>query len=402
LTAARLTLGRARIPIALAVAGLLAAALVAACRGIPTFLIDPDLDGDGVVSQADVDLAVSCLGQEFPLPTITYDYGGCPLRPPADTTGCAAADVDRDGVVTQQDVDAVAAHLGERVCNGATELCDRRFDEVAYATTHNAMSARFDPYDYSIVVSNQCSGVPTQLQDGIRALMLDFHLYAPPGTDTPDLYLCHEDCDFGAQLLVDGLGEIRDFLAAHPAEVISLIIETDADTGDMEDAIRDAFDASGLTPYTYVQTPGAPWATLGDMIASNQRLVVLTDDSTPHARCDADGRPCPWYQYLWASLAFETPYTFLRASDFTCHNNRGQPGNDLFILNQFITRNTGAPSYARVANGDFLLDSRARDCWAYQGRIPNFVTVDFYEIGGVLRSVNLLNYLWGQTGGIAP
>ena len=373
----------------------------ASCRGIPTFLLDLDVDDDGTVTQVDVDRATACIGAAFPLAPIVYDFGGCPVRPPADETGCKSSDVDLDGFVTQGDVDAIAANFGAPVCNGARQLCDRRFDQVAYATTHNAMSARFDPYDFSIVISNQCSGVPTQLADGIRALMLDIHLW-DSGDGNADLWLCHADCNAGAQLLVDGLVEIKEFLDNHPAEVISFIIETDADTGPMEDVIRDRFVESGIAAYAHVQEPGAPWPTLAEMIAANERLVVLTDDSTPHERCDADGTPCPWYQYLWSSLAFETPFTFLRPSDFTCADNRGDPGNDLFILNHFITRNTGAPQYAQLVNHDFLLSRRARDCWAYQGRIPNFVTVDFYEIGNVVRITNLLNYLWGQTGGTAP
>jgi hypothetical protein len=80
-------------------------------------------------------------------------------------------------------------------------------------------------------------------------------------------------------------------------------------------------------------------------------------------------------------------------------DNRGTPGNDLFILNHFLTNNIGAPNFARQVNFDPLLSTRARDCWEFQNRIPNFVTVDFYEIGSVLRTTNLLNYLWGQTGG---
>lgn len=369
------------------------------CRGIPTFLIDADLDDDGVVAQADADAAGACVGSELPLAPITYDAGGCPLRPP-DPGACAAADVDRNGRVTPGDAAAIAARIGTPVCNGAAELCDRRFDEVAYATTHNAMSARFAPYSYSILGSNQCSGVPTQLADGIRALMLDIHFWFPPDGEWPDLYLCHADCVYGSQLLIDGLAEIRAFLDTHPAEVIAFIIETSADTNDMEHWIRDAFAASGLLDYVHTQVPGQPWPTLGEMIAANRRLVVLTDDSTPHTRCDADGIPCPWYQYLWSSLAFETHFSYSRPSDFSCADNRGNPGNDLFILNHFLTNNTGAPAYAQQVNHDFLLSARARECWEAQGRIPNFVTVDFYEIGGVVRTANLLNFLW--SGGEAP
>jgi hypothetical protein len=53
-------------------------------------------------------------------------------------------------------------------------------------------------------------------------------------------------------------------------------------------------------------------------------------------------------------------------------------------------------------NYDPLLSTRARDCWTAQAQIPNFVTVDFYEIGSVLRTTNLLNYLYGQSNGASP
>lgn len=372
----------------------LALLATASCKGIPVFLGDPDVDDDGVVTSADVAIATACVGTDIVKTPPTYDVGGCPVRPPPDATGCAAADFDKSGRVTLGDVASITAQLGNPVCNGAVELCGRSFDQVSYATTHNAMSARFPPYSYSPLGSNQCSGVPTQLEDGIRALMLDIHFWFPDGAEWPDLYLCHANCAYGSQLLVDGLAEIRAFLDSHPAEVITFIIETSNDTRNQEHWIRDAFDASGLLPYAHAQTPGQPWPTLGEMIAANKRLVVLTDDSTPNTLCNADGNPCPWYHYLWSSLAFETHFSYSRPSDFSCADNRGARGNDLFILNHFLTNNTGSPSFAQQVNHDFLLSTRARQCWEEQGQIPNFPTVDFYEIGNVVRITNMLNYLW--------
>lgn len=370
------------------------------CGGLQTFLVDADVDDDGVVTTADVAAVTACLGAEVPLEPEVLDVGGCPLRPAPNV--CAAADVDGDRVVTSTDLALVTARIDALVCNGSELLCDRAYDDVAYATTHNAMAARFDPYLYSPLISNQCSGVPTQLADGIRGLMLDIHLYAPPETEVEDLYLCHSDCDFGAQLLVDGLAEVRAFLDARPAEVVTFIIETDADTAPLEAEIRDAFVASGLADYAHVQAPGAAWPTLGEMVAANRRLVVLTDDSSPQTGCNADGNPCPWYHSLWNGFAFETPFQARTAAEFVCSDLRGAPGDDLFILNHFLTQNIGQPRFARQVNFDPLLSRRARECWAYQGQIPNFPTVDFYEIGRVVRTTNLLNFLWGQGDGAGP
>jgi hypothetical protein len=364
----------------------------------PAFLVHPDPTGDGVVDASDVAFVQACLGAATAAPAPSHDLYGCPLRAPADP--CAPADVDGDGIVTGADLAEVTDRLGRTVCNGSEVLCGRRFDQVAYATTHNAMAATFPPYGYNLLYANQCSGVPTQLADGIRALMLDVHWYQAPGDAAPDLYLCHADCNFGHQRFVDGLAEIRAFLEAHPGEVLSFIFETDVDTVGREAEIRDAFAASGLLSYVHAQTRGDPWPTLGEMVASGRRLVVLTDDPS-NAGCGA-ADPCPWYMYEWDQLAFETPFQAATPADFTCSDGRGEPGNDLMIFNHFLTQNTSYIGFAAQVNPARVLGTRAEQCWAYQGRIPNFVTVDYYEIGDLRRVVDLLNYLWGRTGGAAP
>jgi hypothetical protein len=387
------------LPISRAVllAALAAALLGSHCVGIAVFLVDADVDDDGIVGAGDLAAVDACLGVDTTPPRPRYDPYGCPSRPPLEP--CRAADVDLSGHVAAEDRALVEARLGLAVCNGSEALCERRFDQVAYATTHNAMAARFPPYEFSLLITNQCSGVPTQLAEGVRALMLDIHWWQAPEDPAPDLFLCHSSCDYGAQRLVDGLAEVRDFLDGNPGEVVSFLIETNADTEDREAEIRDAFAASGILDYAHEQAAGAAWPTLAEMIAAGRRLVVLTDDPS-QAGCGAE--PCLWYHYLWSELAFETPFSVAQAGQFTCDDLRGEPGNDLFILNHFLTQNVGAPYLAQRVNHDPLLTSRIRRCWDFQGRIPNFVTVDFYEIGDVRRAVNLFNYLWGQTGGAAP
>lgn len=379
---------------------LLAAVLLlpASQCGIPVFLVDADVDGDGAVSAADVLFVEACLGADVRVADPPTDFFGCPLR--EASPACAPADVDGSGIVSAVDRALVAERVGLPVCNGSELLCGRRFDQVVYATTHNAMAATLPPYSYSILIANQCSGVPTQLADGIRALMLDIHWFQPAGAPAPDLFLCHSDCHFGSQLLVQGLVEVREFLDANPGEVVALLVETNAGTVGREAGIRDAFAASGLVPYAHAQAPGTPWPTLGEMIASDERLVVLTDDSDNGGCGAAD--PCPWYHYLWSAFAFETPFTNVAPASFTCADLRGEPGNDLFILNHFLTQNTGSPFLARLVNFEPTFSQRVRECWDFQGQVPNFVTVDYYELGDVLRVVDLFNYLWGQSGGVSP
>jgi len=76
------------------------------------------------------------------------------------------------------------------LCNGYEELCDRRFDEVTFLMTHNAMSSLEDGW----AAANQRYNVNTQLADGVRGFMLDtYDLDGVP-------YLCHGPCDLAIAL----------------------------------------------------------------------------------------------------------------------------------------------------------------------------------------------------------
>jgi len=259
-------------------------------------------------------------------------------------------------------------------CNGAQALCDRRYDAVSYPTTHNAMSNAEEGW----LVPNQTFAVARQLDDGVRGLMLDTWYFAGAAV------LCHGGdvfpCDrSGMKPLADGLAEIKAFLDRRPSEVVSIIFESyisEADT-------LAAFMASGLLGYTHVQAMADPWPTLRELIAADTRLVVFTDRSSS---------VLPWHHYVW-DYAWETHYSFENPEDFSCAINRGSMANRLFILNHFLTRFFGSPQLAEMVNYDPLFIDRAEQCQAESGRLPNFVTVDHYNIGDVFSVVDQLNGL---------
>jgi len=78
--------------------------------------------------------------------------------------------------------------LPDPKCNGHEELCDRAFDQVAYAMTHNAMSNA----EAGWVLPNQNFGITRQLNDGIRGMMLDTY------DEDGELFLCHLICLAGS------------------------------------------------------------------------------------------------------------------------------------------------------------------------------------------------------------
>ena len=56
-------------------------------------------------------------------------------------------------------------------CNGSIDSCNKRYDEVAYLTTHNAFNSRQD----SFLFPNHNTNIEAQLNSGVRALMIDVY-----------------------------------------------------------------------------------------------------------------------------------------------------------------------------------------------------------------------------------
>ena len=263
-----------------------------------------------------------------------------------------------------------ALALNRVACNGQSSWCERPYNELAYATTHNSMSNEAEGW----IAPNQRHNILTQLKDGIRALMIDTHYKTNKGKELPTL--CHGSCMFGSKPLAEALVELEAFLRCNPNEVVTLIIEAYVSP---EDTVA-AFEAAGLTKYTYSHTRGQAWPTLGKMIADNRRLVVLSDESG-HA---------DWYMDVWAH-AFETPFSVSSPEDLKCVKNRGEDDNALFILNHFLTTLTASEQMADKVNQNPFFITRAKECQDHFGQMPNFLTADFYSIGDVLEVTTTLN-----------
>lgn len=300
-------------------------------------------------------------------------------------------------------------------CNGHTELCDRRLDEVAFAATHNSMSAASERGWF---FASHDGGIRAQLDFGVRALLIDTWYGVPDGGEVrTDLsaydneralvveelgqgvvaaaerlggrlgvgasdgkrqtYLCHGLCEIGVTGLATGLADIREFLEENPREVLIIFIQDTISPKDTEKA----FDESGLIDFVYTHTPGAKLPTLREMIRRGERVLVMAEE-------DASG--VDWYQQGF-ELTQETPFKFESPEEFSCKLNRGERTSPLFLLNHWIEKATPAPGDADKVNAfDFLLE-RARRCEKQRGMLPNLVAVNFYDRGRVLEVVDELN-----------
>ncbi|MFF0015649.1 hypothetical protein [Streptomyces sp. NPDC005374] len=299
-------------------------------------------------------------------------------------------------------VPLAASPSAPRRCQGSPQLCDRRYDEVAYLTSHNAMSTTVDRF----IGPLQDPGVTAQLDGGVRGLQLDTYRWESPdqitarlaGSDfSPEqrtlidaavnkvnppregLWLCHAVCRAGAIPLVPTLREIGDWMRAHPTDVVTLIVQ-DAISG--EDT-AEAFRQAGLTDLvrTPDPDPGKAWPTLGDMIDSGRRLVVFAEQ--------ADG-PATWYRNFYR-YGMETPFAFRSPAEMSCVPHRGGTGKRLFLLNHFITNSGGSRLDAGEVNASRYVLDRVHRCERERGRPVNFVAVDYTTVGDARGAIDALN-----------
>jgi len=314
-------------------------------------------------------------------------------------------------------------------CNGYPQLCSKRIDQVTIPATHNSMSAAAEGGWF---LPNQRYGIVRQLDDGIRGLLIDTHYGIARGSGTSrefggvvtdlarenktrqevvkelgedtvkraeDLigrlafgeephgdakpYLCHVLCELGATKLDTALSKIADWMRTHPDEFLTIVVE---DVVSPEETAQ-AFQRAGLVRYAYTPTPGEVPPTLGKMIERDKRLLVF-------AERDSGGGKFPWYLSAFDWIQ-ETPYTFKTVDDITgprsCRENRGDPDNPLFQINNWIERVPRDPELQGKINALDVLKERAEVCARVRGMEPNVIAVDYYNEGDVVGVAKALN-----------
>lgn len=253
-------------------------------------------------------------------------------------------------------------------CNGQAEHCERRLDELALPGTHNSMSSAADGW----LIPNQPYGLTRQLQDGVRAMMLDTWLYEG------EPMLCHSYCELGSQPLHEGLGEVQDFLDASPGEVLILIFEDHIEPELSVQVLSEVgLDQRAILP----PAPGEAWPTLGELVEADRRVLMVAESG---------GGAAEWYGAAWTEL-FDTPYSFESVEDFSCELNRGAPENSLFLVNHWVSDPLSTEDNAVEANAAAVLEARVRDCEQQWDRRVNVLAVDHYAVGDLFSVVEGVN-----------
>ena len=263
-------------------------------------------------------------------------------------------------------------------CNGHSELCDKRLDELVFALTHNS-HANTD--QFSFLAANQDGTVAEQLAAGVRGLGIKPYWVegnASCGGGVDGMYMYHGDPILGCVTFEEYLAVVKNFLDANPREVILMTIEPGATIPQMDVT----FQATGLAAYMYDHPPGTEMPTLSEMISLNKRLFVMTNNG------DADQyeRFHPYWDFT-----VDVNYNIQDPANFDCDYDRGNPDGYFYQLNHFVTILTPQPNSAQTINQFDYLYNRTIECWQENNRKPNLLMIDFYATGEVVRVVDSLN-----------
>ena len=257
-------------------------------------------------------------------------------------------------------------------CNGSELLCSKKYNEVSYLTTHNAYNSAED----SFFLPNQNYSIKTQLKAGVRALMVDVY------DDNGLAIVCHGFKEFGVITFNEVLSDIKTFLDLNPNEIVTLILESYVTVNQIKSSLNEL----NLLGYLYAHQIGEDWPVLQELIDRNTRLIIFSD-------VDDTDNELSGYHYLW-DHAIETHYANSTTSDLSCNFNRGKFNNDLFILNHFLNDSllgTGVQEETEFMNTNPFFMNRVLECMYESNKFPNFITVDFFDLGESLAVVNKIN-----------
>jgi hypothetical protein len=294
---------------------------------------------------------------------------------------------------------------------------NKPINKYSYLATHNATASY--AYGYS-TQNSQRYDVTTQLNAGVRMLNVDIVYDIPDGKNPAGVYICHcgkAPHSYSAMELKRAkdnkntlskvpmpfwtsgasytrfykiLMAIDKWLVENPNEIVFIALENQSATVAQFEA---EVERANLKTKTYKKPNSGNWGTRSQLIASNQRLVILSEDSL-----DLGGKYAN-YKGLISWQGWLKPKFYGVENTYDPSN----VGNYQFSnVGAFRDSPTDAIT-ARYYNDYDELSARKKE-WIAKGYsvFPNFISVNQVQVGDALRFVNELNGDDYQVAGTVP
>ncbi|KAK7964933.1 hypothetical protein PG996_000705 [Apiospora saccharicola] len=277
-----------------------------------------------------------------------------------------------------------------RPCNNWPEFCSRRYSNITEVSCHNS------PFiTKKNLAANQQYDVTTQLDDGVR--FLQAQIQWPANGTKP--HFCHTSCDIlDAGPMTDWLGQVKDWVVKHPYDVITILLGNG--NYSVPSMYVPSIEESGLLPFIYTP-PLVPmllndWPTLGEMVLSGKRVVMFMDYM-------ANQTEYPWLLDEFSQM-WETPFDPVDQK-FPCVVQRPPDLSEPDTKNRMSLMNHNLNIEITLLGNQLLVPARtelnvtnnvtgfgsvgeaAQGCKNQWGRAPNFLNVDYYNVGGFDGSV---------------
>jgi len=273
------------------------------------------------------------------------------------------------------------------VCNGHSELCSRSYGNVTFIGAHDSFAYSRDP---AVLSRDQVIDIPFQLNNGVRLLQAQSHMW------NSALHFCHTSCFlYDGGTVLSYLKKVKSFMDQNPNEVLTLLF-TNPEGQSVLNVWKPIFDQAGLTSMMYVP-PHVPmkyneWPTLGEMIDSGKRVVVFLDSNADTTQVNFI---LPEFPMIW-----ETPFGVTDPS-FPCSVNRIQgplaTTDHMYMINHSLNKDVlgiviSDAFDAPTTNGVTSILNNANGCVPLGGgRNPNFLLLDFVDLGNAFHAADILN-----------
>lgn len=326
---------------------------------------------------------------------------------------------------------------------------DRRYNKISHIKVHNATSTTQKTAWWFIpnLVADQNNSVDQQLADGMRAFKIPVHPVTLGNKVYPWITHVLQNREI-EQYVAQGINyipyvlrpffagsfenwvvssleknlwqldltnepvhtfliKLKTFLDKNPHEIITIFLNV-FDLNQMQKQLPEVFHTTAIDSYMLVQAIDQEWPTLRQIIASNKRLIVFSDEhiSGPGFNYYDDFFYTNDYGFktleqLNADTAHSalTNKAWLRKVAAIENPNENNPDNTLFDLGHNITPGLASnPTVSYQAHAfNIVIDhvKRCNETLLIKGNsiIPNFISVDFYDqnMNDLKRAVTQLN-----------